>query len=156
MIFVFLPAYNEEEALPKLISKLDQEFKNIGQSYRTVVLDDGSQDGTKKVARDLSVRYTLTLIEHSLNQGLGPTMVDGLKHVSSQAAPGDAIVTLDCDDAHEPKYIGKALDKMKEGYDLVILSRYQAGGGERGLSFIKSVLSRGAGFFLKIFFRSTG
>jgi dolichol-phosphate mannosyltransferase len=83
-------------------------------------------------------------------------MRDGIEHLAKAAADDDLIVTLDCDDTHEPKYLPAALKKIREGYDVVILSRYCPGGGEAGLSPVKAVLSRGAGFFLGVFFPIPG
>ncbi|MBI4352902.1 MAG: glycosyltransferase family 2 protein [Candidatus Omnitrophica bacterium] len=156
MVIVFLPAYNEEEALAAVVRKFDGEFKKAGEAYRVVVLDDGSTDRTAVLAGELSKNYPLELLRHSVNRGLGQTMIDGLKHCAGIAAAEDLIVTLDCDDTHEPKYVHGAMAKIKEGYDVVILSRYQKDGGERGLSRWKSFLSRGAGLFLKIFFPISG
>ncbi|MGH7197255.1 MAG: glycosyltransferase family 2 protein [Candidatus Omnitrophota bacterium] len=156
MITVFLPAYNEEEALGKVVRKFDQEFKKTGEPYRIVVLDDGSKDRTAEVAQELSRQFPLELVKHAVNMGLGRTMIDGLEHIAKAASPEDRIVTLDCDDTHDPRYVHGALTKLNEGFDVVILSRYQKGGGERGLSGLKSFLSRGAGLFLKLFFPIKG
>ncbi len=156
MIIIFLPAYNEEIALSRVVKKFDDEFKKTGEPYRVIVVDDGSQDTTAQVARDLAKRYPLELLQHPVNLGLGQTMIDGLEHAAKSSLPEDLIVTLDCDDTHDPKYVHEALRKIKEGYDLVILSRYQKGGGEKGLSIVKSILSRGAGLFLKVFFPIKG
>lgn len=154
MIYVFLPAYNEAIALPRLVRKFHAELG--GKPYKIVVLDDGSRDGTFEAAQALAREYPLEILRHEVNLGLGQTMVDGLEHVAREAAPEDFIVTLDCDDTHDPKYLRGALEKASEGYDIVILSRYQRGGGEKGLSRLKSILSRGAGLFLKLFFPIRG
>ncbi len=156
MIWVFLPAYNEEVALERLVPKFDAELSRGAELYKIVVLDDGSTDGTAEAARRLGMVYPLTLLRHEKNQGLGRTMIDGLEHCAREAAPGDAVVTLDCDDTHEPKYVHAALAKLREGADVAILSRYAPGGGEKGLSPVRSVLSRGAGLFLKVFFPIPG
>jgi dolichol-phosphate mannosyltransferase len=156
MITVFLPAYNEEKALARVVEKFDGVLKALGETYKILVLDDGSRDQTAAIAEDLSGRYPLELLRHPVNLGLGQTMIDGLKKAARDCQPQDWIVTLDCDDTHEPRYLPPALEKIKEGFDVVILSRYQKGGGERGLSLVKSFLSRGAGLFLKIFFPIPG
>ena len=156
MIRVFLPAYNEQAALEPLVKKFDAELKRTGRRYEVLVLDDGSSDDTARTAEQLSHRYPLTLIRHARNLGLGETMRDGLRQVAGEASDDDAVVTMDCDDTHDPKYLGPALDKLEEGYDMVILSRYQTGGGEKGLSPLKSLLSRGAGSFLRLFFPIAG
>ena len=156
MILVFLPAYNEEIALERLVKKFDDEFKKDALSYKIIVLDDGSKDSTVQVAEKLSKIYPLELLKHPVNQGLGQTLIDGFKHIAKISKPEDIFVTMDCDDTHDPKYMQSAFAKINEGYDFVILSRYQKGGGEEGLSMVRSVLSRGAGLFLKLFFPIKG
>ena len=123
MIYIFLPAYNEEVALNNLVRKFELELKKIKEPYRLVVLDDGSQDRTAAVAEGLSKDYPLTLLRHPLNQGLGRTIVDGFEYVAHNASAGDFLITMDCDDTHDPMYIHPAIAKIKEGFDLVILSR---------------------------------
>lgn len=156
MVHVFLPAYNESIALPRLVRKFDDELRRAGEAYRIVVLDDGSRDDTVKVARELQKRYPLELLVHERNQGLGATMRDGIEAIAREAADDDVVVTLDCDDTHEPRYLPPALAKLREGYDVVILSRYAPGGGQTGLSGTKTFLSSGAGLFLKFFFPIRG
>lgn len=156
MIWIFLPAYNEEGALEPLVRKFDAELKKSDSKYQIVVMDDGSKDRTAAIAQALATTYPLTLLRHLENKGLGETMRDGLIYVAKESKPDDIVVTMDCDDTHEPKYFHSAVAKIDEGFDVVILSRYQMGGGEHGLSPIKSLLSRGAGLFLKIFFPIAG
>lgn len=156
MIRIFLPAYNEEKALGPLVEKFDAALKGMGEKYSILVLDDGSADGTAAVAEALSRRYPLTLMKHPKNLGLGETMRDGLRQAAGEAEEADVIATMDCDDTHDPKYLASAVSKLREGYDMVILSRYQTGGGEKGLSPLKSFLSKGAGFFLRLFFPIRG
>lgn len=158
MIYLFLPAYNEEEALPRLVTKIDLALKPTlkNEPYQIVVLDDGSRDQTVNIATELSKRFPLTVLKHHLNEGLGQTMIDGLKYISTVANPNDFIVTIDCDDTQEPKYIANALEKIKEGYDVVILSRFQKGGGEEGLSVRRKIFSRCACLLLKMTFPIRG
>lgn len=156
MNIVFLPAYNEEAALERVVIKFEKELRSLPGGYRIVVLDDGSTDRTAEVAQTLSKKFPLTLLKHEKNQGLGRTMIDGMNYSAAAAHAGDTIITMDCDDTHEPSYVHAALAKLKEGYDVVILSRYSEGGGEKGLSAVKSFLSRGAGLFLKLFFPISG
>jgi dolichol-phosphate mannosyltransferase len=156
MTIVFLPAYNEESAILPLLERFDAAFRAMKEPYRVVVLDDGSSDGTADAVRAAGARFPVELIQHAENEGLGRTMADGFAHVATIAGPEDTVVTMDCDDTHDPAYLPKAYEKLREGYDAVILSRYQQGGGERGLSAVRSALSRGAGLFLKLFFPIRG
>lgn len=152
MIFVFLPAYNEEVALERVIRKLDLFLQEEKVPYHIVVVDDGSIDNTAGSAEHLQGQYPITLLRHPKNLGLGQTVIDGFKYIAEHSAPDDFIVSLDCDDTHEPKYLREAFHKIKEGYDLIILSRFQNGAAEEGLSWTRKFLSRGACLFLKFFF----
>lgn len=156
MIWVFLPAYNEELALPRLVEKFDQVLKGQGEPYRIVIQDDGSRDQTVAVAQALAQKYPIQILTHDVNKGLGETMRDGLRYLVSQVADEDVVVTLDCDDTHEPKFVPPAVRKLRSGYDVVALSRFCEGGGQEGLSGTKTLLSMGAGLFLKIFFPIRG
>ena len=156
MLYIFLPAYNEEEALPRLVMKMDTALKNEPEPYRIVILNDGSRDQTEEIAHELSKKFPIKVLKHPVNLGLGQTMIDGLKYISALANPDDSVVTLDCDDTHEPKYLTEALKKIKRGYDLVILSRFQKGGGEEGLSFRRKMFSRLACLLLKMAFPVPG
>lgn len=156
MIYIFLPAYNEELALPKIVRKFSEEMKKEDGDYKIVVLDDGSADRTTEVAKELARTYPLELLRHEKNQGLGNTMRDGFEYLMKATKEDDFVVTLDCDDTHEASFVHAALQKAREGADVVALSRYCKGGGEEGLSLTRSVLSRGAGLFLKTFFPIKG
>ncbi|OIO38869.1 MAG: hypothetical protein AUJ71_01970 [Candidatus Omnitrophica bacterium CG1_02_49_16] len=156
MIYIFLPAYNEEIALPRLVKKFDEVLKRENEAYKIVVFDDGSTDRTAAVAEGLAKQYPLEVLRHEKNKGLGETMRDGLHHLVNILGEEDIIVTLDCDDTHEPKFIPQAVKKLRTGFDVVVLSRFDEGGGQKGLSAIKTFLSQGAGLFLKFFFPIQG
>lgn len=156
MIWIFLPAYNEEIALPILVKKFSEVLSSAGLQYKILVFDDGSSDGTRKAAQELAGAYPIEVRWHEKNAGLGQTMIDGLGYLAQVTADGDAVISLDCDDTHEPKFAVGAVQKLNEGYDVVVLSRFARGGGQEGLSALKTTLSMGAGIFLKIFFPVKG
>ena len=151
MIVIFLPAYNEAIALPRVVEKFSKELTKRSEPFKFVVLDDGSKDGTAEVAEDLARRYPLELVRHPVNLGLGTTLKDGIAHLALMTREDDLIVMLDCDDTHEPEFLPPALERIKEGYDVVVLSRFCPGGGCGDLDPLKKMLSMGAGIFLKIF-----
>jgi len=156
VIHILLPAYNEEIALRTLVPKIHAALSTNAERYRIVIVNDGSTDGSKTVIAQLSKDYPITLLNHPTNLGLGQTMIDGLHKINSNSDPDDIIVTLDCDDTHEPHYLLSAFQKLREGFDVVILSRFQPGGEEKGLSLKRKILSRGACLFLKTFFPIRG
>jgi len=153
MNYVLLPAYNEESAIESLIVKLNKHLTN----YTIVIVDDGSTDKTlNNVMEFIDSGYPIKLICHGINLGLGQSMIDGLEYIANVATNFDTVVTMDSDNTHEPRYIKQALDKLADGYDLILLSRYTNGGEEIGLSRYRSLLSKGAGLFLKLFFPIRG
>lgn len=156
MIWIFLPAYNEEIALPILIKKFDDVFKSAGLEYRVLVFDDGSSDRTRTIAQDLEKSYPVVTRWHEKNSGLGQTMIDGFEYLAGMVGDDDAVISLDCDDTHEPKFAVGAVSKLREGFDVVVLSRFGKGGGQEGLSAFKTLMSMGAGIVLKLFFPVKG
>ncbi len=156
MIYILLPAYNEEHALEPLIKKVDRAMSDMESSYRVVVVNDGSRDGTARILEDLSSRYPIDIITHKYNRGLGETARDGFEYVAEIALPNDIIVRMDCDDTHDPKYIAAMVDKLGEGYEVVTASRYVPGGDQIGVDWYRRAISRIANLLLKAVFPIPG
>jgi len=156
MIFVLLPAYNEEEALQPLLEKIDERLTEVGYRYRVVVVNDGSSDGTADELVRLSERFPIDVITHRFNRGLGETARDGFEHVAEIGGRDDVVVRMDCDDTHDPKYIPAMVAKLNEGYEVVTTSRYARGGGQIGVNLYRRTLSRCANLLLKTCFPVRG
>ena len=137
--FVVLPAYNEEQALPRLLAKLAPLYTEGRLGGRVLVVDDGSRDHTADIARNWG--DPVELVSHSHNMGLGAALRTGLTHATRLAAPDDAIVTMDADDTHLPGLVPRMVQILGEGYDLVIASRYQPGSRTLGVSAARRFLS---------------
>jgi dolichol-phosphate mannosyltransferase len=156
MIYIVLPAYNEEDALPELARKIDYVMKEMGASYRIVVVNDGSSDNTGSLLEHLSYSYPLDIITHKYNRGLGETIRDAFERVAEMASPHDVIVRMDCDDTHDPNYIPAMIAKLTEGYEVVVTSRYAPGGGQIGVDWYRRTISRIANLIMKAFFPVDG
>ena len=157
MIYLILPAYNEEKSFVKLFEKVDNFFKNdIKQDYRIVVCDDGSRDKTSSMLEDYKNTLPLTVLTHRINRGLGETIRDLFEWVAENTNDEDIIVRMDCDDTHEPHFIKGLLDKIEEGCDVVIASRFVEGGGAHGLKGYKNFLSQCAQIFMRTLFPIDG
>lgn len=156
MLWVIVPAYNEETDLPRLLPKLDGLLRERGEAYRIVVINDGSTDGTAEVLRERGQSLPIDVVEHSLNRGLGETERDGFEYVASRAQPDDRIVRIEADDTHDPRYIGALLDRLEAGFDVVITSRFRPGGGQLGLDPYRSFISRAANLFMGLVYRIPG
>ena len=156
MIVVLLPAYNEEASLPRLLPKLKSVLEAAGEPYRVIVCNDGSRDGTQRLLDSYAAELPLEVIEHKINRGLGETARDLFERAAELVGPDDAIVRLDCDDTHEPEFIPELVARLREGYDVVIASRFEPGGGQMGVSTYRAVISRLANLFMKVFFPIRG
>jgi len=156
MIHILLPAYNEEKALPPLVEKISRAMSQAGATYRILVVNDGSNDGTAQVLTELSGRYPLEVITHKYNRGLGEAARDGFEYLAESSAAHDVIVRMDCDDTHDPHYIPAMVAKLREGYEVVTASRYARGGGQVGVNWYRRIISRIANLLLKSVFPIRG
>ena len=156
MIIILLPAFNEEESLPVLMPKLRSTMASFGEEYRVVVCNDASQDRTQSLLEDLAKSMPLEIIHHKINRGLGETARDLFERAAELASDDDVIVRLDCDDTHEPQFIPNLVTKIREGYDVVIASRFAPGGGQVGVGRYRAFVSHAANVFMKIFFPIAG
>lgn len=156
MIVVLLPAYNEEESLPVLLPKIEQFFAEAGEGGIVVVCNDGSTDGTADVLKAYPAKVRLEVITHRINRGLGETSRDLFERASELLEDKDVIIRMDCDDTHDPSFMHLMKKKLDEGHDVVIASRFQEGGGQRGVSAYRAFVSRSANLFMKVLFPISG
>lgn len=156
MIFVLLPAYNEEESLPRLLPKLADVFGSLGLEYLVLVCDDGSQDHTADLLEKHSQEMPIHILTHKINRGLGETSRDLFELAAELARPDDILVRMDCDDTHEPKYIPAMIEKIREGYEVVVASRFLPDGGQMGVSRYRTFISYAANLFMRVVFPVKG
>ncbi len=156
MLIILLPAYNEEDSLPRLMPKLQTMLSGMGEEFKIIVCNDGSRDKTQEMLEVYAKEMPVEIIKHKINRGLGESSRDLFERASELAQPGDIIIRLDCDDTHEPEYIPAIIDKVRGGFDVVIASRFEPGGGQMGVSRYRAFISRSANLFMKIFFPIAG
>ncbi|MGH7709633.1 MAG: glycosyltransferase, partial [Gemmatimonadaceae bacterium] len=156
MIYVLLPAYNEEDALEPLVAKVDAVMRELDADYEVVVVNDGSRDRTGEILQELKGQYPIHVITHRINRGLGETARDGFEYVAEVGQRGDVVVRMDCDDTHDPRYIVPMISKLREGCEVVIASRYTRGGGQIGLDWYRRTISRCANLLMKGIFPIRG
>jgi len=156
MILILLPAYNEEESLPRLMPKLQVTLTEMGEEYKILVCNDGSKDRTQALLEEYAATIPLEIIQHKINRGLGESSRDLFERAAEVVEPGDVIIRLDCDDTHEPEYIPSIVNKLRDGFDVVIASRFEPGGGQMGVSGYRAFISRSANLFMKVFFPIRG
>jgi dolichol-phosphate mannosyltransferase len=156
VLVILLPAYNEEKSLPALLPKIEQVMNEQGLVYRIIVCDDGSKDQTRELLSEYAQSLPIDIIYHKINRGLGETIRDLFEYAAALCKPNDIIIRMDCDDTHEPQFFPRLISKLDEGYDVVVASRFQPGGGQLGLSQYRTFISSCANLFMKVFFPIKG
>lgn len=166
MIWIVLPAYNEEANIGRLLRDICATWKETlpHRALHVLVVDDGSADRTGAVveefrdtlAPDAFQGCTVELLAHEQNQGLAEAIHTGLTTAAERAGERDVILTMDADNSHVPGLVPTMVRAIGEGYDLVIASRYQPGARVVGLSTTRKALSYGASWLFRALFPIPG
>lgn len=153
MLFVVLPAYNEEASLGDLLQDLHSVLKE--EPHQILVVNDASTDQTSFLAEEYAQRLgDIKILNHEENKGLGGALMTGFTYALNGPSVNpeqDILITLDADNTHPADRIPLLLQKMREGTDLAIASRYVIGAQQVGLSHFRKVLSWGAGHVMTLF-----
>ena len=113
-VLVIIPAYNEEENIERVVSNLVQNYPQ----YDYVVVNDGSKDNTLNICKEKKYRC----LDLPINLGLAGAFQAGMKYAYKYNY--DYAIQYDADGQHRAEYIAPILEKMKEGHDIVIGSRF--------------------------------
>jgi glycosyltransferase involved in cell wall biosynthesis len=142
---VIVPTYNECENIEALATQL----MALPTGVRMIIVDDNSPDGTGAIADRLADETggRVLPIHRAGKLGLGTAYIAGFKQAMGEGA--DLICTMDADFSHNPRYVPAMVDKIGQGHDLVIGSRYVRGGGSTGCTFDRKLLSWGANAFAR-------
>jgi len=112
---VVMPCLNEEGTIPACIGKIKGVFREQGIRGEIIVVDNGSTDHSAEAARSAGA-----VVFSEPRKGYGAAYLCGLKE-----ARGERIIIADSDDTYDLYDIPKFLDKLREGYDFVIGSRFK-------------------------------
>lgn len=107
---IVIPARNEEAGLNSLLPKIRGKYPNA----EIIVVDDGSSDETAKVC----LRNNVSVVMNPYCMGNGASIKTGARH-----AKGDILILMDADGQHDPADIERLLEKLSEGYDMVVGAR---------------------------------
>ncbi len=129
MISVVIPAKNEAQSLPGVLARI----RAAQPEAEIVVVNDGSTDATAEVAAAAGAR----VVSHPRSQGNGAAIKTG-----ARAARGEIIVFMDADGQHPPEAIGKLLEELDRGYDLVVGARDRKGQAGAGRALANGFYNR--------------
>jgi len=114
-ISIVIPVYNEALNLPELYKEITKSCARLGKTVEILFIDDGSQDGSFEVLKDIQAADSrIRIIRLRKNFGQTASLSAGFDH-----ARGEVIITLDADLQNDPKDFGLLLTKIEDGFDLV-------------------------------------
>ena len=145
LLTILMPCLNEAETLAVCIRKAKGFLKKSGLKGEVLIADNGSTDGSQSIAQKEGAR--LVKIKH---KGYGNALIGGI-----EAAEGKYIIMGDADDSYDFKDLGQFVEKLEQGYDLVMGNRFK-GGIRKGAmpplhKYLGNPVLSGIG---KLFFRS--
>jgi glycosyltransferase involved in cell wall biosynthesis len=110
-----IPVYNEATNLPELHREITEACQNLKKSYEIIFVDDGSEDGSLLVCKQLLKKDPrIRIIQLRKNFGQTAALSAGFDY-----ARGNIIITMDADLQNDPQDLGLMIAKIEEGYDLV-------------------------------------
>ena len=144
--WVVLPTYNEAENLPGIAAAILAALP----ASTLLVVDDGSPDGTGRIADDLAAREPRVRVLHRPGkEGLGRAYLDGFRVALEAGAT--IVVQMDADWSHDPATLPALVAPVVAGTaDLVIGSRYTRGGRVEDWGLVRRLISRGGSLFARI------
>ena len=116
---VVMPCLNEADTLESCIRKAQSSITEMGLNAEIIVADNGSVDGSQKIAQGAGAR-----VINVKAAGYGNALMGGIA-----AARGRYVIMGDADDSYDFREIGKFVIKLREGYQLVQGCRLPQGGG---------------------------
>ncbi len=144
-VLIVIPTYNEIENLKPIT---DAVLSKTSANVHILVVDDGSPDGTGKLADQLaSANPRLHVLHRTEKQGLGPAYIAGFRWGFEQNF--DQVVEMDADFSHNPDFLPTMLGLLAEN-DFVMGSRYVQGGGTVNWGILRKIISRGGSFYARL------
>lgn len=140
-VWVILPTYDEADNVVPMLRAVLAVADEARIDARLLVVDDGSPDGTADLAGEVAADDPrVSVLRRTAKEGIGPAYRAGFRHALDAGA--GLVVEMDCDFSHDPRSL-PALVAAAADADLVLGSRYVAGGGVARWGPLRRAISRG-------------
>lgn len=115
-VTVAIMCYNEAPSLAHVVTEIREELERLGRPHEVVIIEDGSTDGSRDIAQELSRTHaSVRVVQHPTNLGLGAVYRDGFT-----CGVMDVVTLFPADGQFEPSIIPQFLRRIDEGADLVL------------------------------------
>ncbi|HEY1277291.1 MAG TPA: polyprenol monophosphomannose synthase [Thermoleophilaceae bacterium] len=146
--WLVLPTYNEAENIDALVRAALPRLEATGLGHRVLIVDDGSPDGTGRVADELAAELEPVQVLHrARKEGLGRAYLAGFAVALDGGA--DLVLEMDSDFSHDPADLPRLIAAAGAA-DLVLGSRYVPGGAIRDWGVVRRLLSRGGSAYARV------
>lgn len=155
---IVIPTYNEKGNIERLIEILEKEIfpKINNHNMYILVADDNSPDGTAEIVKDYMKKYNNIEITQGEKKGLGAAYVRGMSYAIDKMN-AQILFEMDADLFHDPNKIHDFLQKIDEGYDFVVGTRYSSGGSiPKDWGIHRKIMSVWGNIFIKLLFGRKG
>jgi dolichol-phosphate mannosyltransferase len=150
-VWLILPTYNEAENIEAIVAAALPRLVETGLEHRILVVDDGSPDGTGRIADRLAAENpAIEVLHRTSKDGIGPAYLAGFERALAGGA--DYLMEMDSDFSHDPADIPR-LVAAAERADLVLGSRYVPGGGVTDWGLPRRLISRGGSLYAQLILR---
>ena len=148
--WLILPTYNEIENLEAIVTAAGNALAGAApDGYNILVVDDGSPDGTGRLADRLAGEHAwMHVLHRSEKNGIGPAYLAGFRHALEQGA--GYVMEMDSDFSHDPADLARLLQAVYDGADLALGSRYAPGGGVVDWGLLRRVISEGGSTYARL------
>jgi dolichol-phosphate mannosyltransferase len=148
--WLILPTYNEAENVEAIVRAAGEVLEGAApDGYRVLVVDDGSPDGTGRIADQLAAEHDWVGVLHRAEKnGIGPAYLAGFRHALDHGA--GYLMEMDSDFSHDPADLARLLAAIHDGADLALGSRYVPGGGVRDWGLLRRFISEGGSTYARI------
>jgi dolichol-phosphate mannosyltransferase len=144
-VLVVVPTYDERESLPGTLARIRAAVPDA----HVLVADDASPDGTGDLADAWAARDDRVHVLHRPGKaGLGAAYIDGFRW--GLAHGHEVLVEMDADGSHQPEQLPSLLERIADGADLVLGSRWVPGGAVLNWPRYREFLSRGGNVYTRI------
>jgi dolichol-phosphate mannosyltransferase len=148
--WLILPTYNEAENVKAIVTAAGEVLATAApDGFRVLIVDDGSPDGTGRIADELAAEKDWVQVLHRTEKnGIGPAYLAGFSHALEQGA--GYVMEMDCDFSHDPADLARLLAAVHGGADLALGSRYVPGGGVSDWGIWRRFISQGGSTYARL------